>query len=334
MTLRKPRILIVDDEQVIRDVLYEELSELGYQCSTVSNGYDALARLTAENFDVVLLDIKMPGISGLEVLAKVRSNHLDTAIIILTAVNDVDTAVKAMKQGAYDYICKPFDLGDIAVSISRTVEQKRLELEIIEYRQNLEDKVTEQTLKIRTLSLEAITTLIYALEAKDKYTSGHSQRVADLSVAIAQEMGLPKNTIENIRLAGLLHDLGKIGIKESILNKPGSLDNDEYQHVKKHPEIGEHILVPFTSAALTLSLIRNHHERYDGTGYPDGLRAEQIPLGARILAVSDAYEAMTSERPYRKPLSDSAARVEIDSGKGGQFDPEVAMAFFRSNIKP
>ncbi|MFC1991324.1 HD domain-containing phosphohydrolase [Chloroflexota bacterium] len=330
MIPKKPKVLIVDDEQVICDVLHDELSELGYQCTAVFSGNDALAKLAGENFDVVLLDIRLPGISGLEVLTQVRSNHLNTPVIMITAINDVDTAVTAMRQGAYDYLSKPFNLDDVAISISRTMEQKRLELEIIEYRQNLEDKVTEQTMKIRTLSLEAITALVYALEAKDKYTSGHSQKVADISVAIAQEIGLPQESIENIRLAGLLHDLGKIGIRESILNKPGRLDNDEYQHVKKHPEIGEHILVPFTSAAATLRLIRNHHERYDGTGYPDRLQAGQISLGARILAVSDAYEAMTSERPYRKPLSDTAALAEIESGKGLQFDPEVAMAFFRS----
>ncbi|MFC2072996.1 HD domain-containing phosphohydrolase [Chloroflexota bacterium] len=330
MVNKKPGVLIVDDEQVIRDVLYEELSERGYLCTTVPRGNDALAELEAQDFEVVLLDVRLPGISGLEMLPIIRSNHPNTAIIMISAVTDIDKAVAAMKQGAYDYITKPFNLDEIIISIGRAMEKSRLELENKEYQKHLEDKVAEQAKNIRTLFLSAITSLVYALEAKDEYTSGHSQRVADIAVAIARKMNLPQESIEKIRLAGLLHDIGKIGVRESVLHKPSRLANEELQHIQKHSEIGEHILAPIAGDEETLKSIRNHHEHYDGTGYPDRLKNTQISLGARILSVSDAYEAMTSGRPYRKPLSEEIALAEIENGKGTQFDPEIIIAFFRS----
>jgi len=311
MNSQKPKILIVDDEATICELLHEELGELGYQCTEVFNGNDALARLEKENYDVILLDIRLPGLSGLEVLARVHSNYSDTVTIMVTAVNDIYTAIEAMKQGAYDYLTKPFNLDEVNLSISRALEKRKLVLENKEYQHNLEDKVAALDKVIRNLSFNVITSLVYALEAKDKYTCGHSQKVADIAVAIAKEMGLRQERVEKIRLAGLLHDLGKIGIKESILNKTSRLLDEEYQHIKKHPEIGEHILAPITDGEI-LALIRNHHERYDGTGYPDQLKITQIPLGARILSVSDAYDAMTSERPYRKPLSKKDALAEIE----------------------
>ena len=193
----------------------------------------------------------------------------------------------------------------------------------------LKQKVEKQANKIRESFLNALTALAYALEAKDKYTSGHSQRVAEISVAIAREMGLSRQDINKIRLAGLIHDIGKIGVRASVLNKPGRLNDDEYQHIKTHSEIGEHILTPIVEDEQILKTVRHHHERYDGTGYPDGLSGEQIPLGAKILAVADAYDAITSERPYRKAMSIQSACHEIELCKGSQFDPEVADTFLR-----
>lgn len=224
-------------------------------------------------------------------------------------------------------ITKPFELEDVTISVARALEKRSLELENEEYQQHLEEKVTEQANKIRTSFLNAITSLAYALEAKDKYTSGHSQRVADLSAAIAKELNLPQDKINKLKLAGLVHDIGKIGINESVLNKPSRLTEKELEQVRRHPEIGEHILSPIVDALEILESVRNHHEYYDGKGYPDALKKEQIPLGARILAVSDAYEAMTSERPYRSKMSDEKAREEISRNKGTQFDPEIADAF-------
>jgi putative nucleotidyltransferase with HDIG domain len=330
MPKEQENILIVDDEEIIRKLLHRRLSGEGYHCLDAGNAEQALAKLQNNTVALAILDIKMPGKSGIELLAEIRSEHPDTAVIMATAVADINVAIQCMKQGAYDYLTKPFNLDEVVLSVERTLEKRRLELENREYQTHLEGKVEEQAKKIRASFLRAITALAYALEAKDKYTSGHSQRVADISVAIAKEMGLPQESIDEIRLAGLLHDIGKIGVRESVLNKPSRLTDEEFQHVKKHSEIGEHILGPIADDEEILRLVRYHHEHYDGNGYPDRLKYDQIPLGARILAVADAYEAMTSKRPYREALGDEKARKEIDQNKGKQFDSEVAEAFFRS----
>jgi len=323
-------ILIVDDEKTIRELLHRRLSREGYHCLEAGNAEQALRKVRETAVDLVLLDIRMPGMSGTDLLPGIKAEYPHTSILMVTAVADIKTAIQCMKQGAYDYITKPFELDDIAISVARALEKRRLELENEEYQQHLEQKVAEQTKKIRSSFLNAVTSLAYALEAKDAYTSGHSQRVAELSAAIAKELNLPQDKINNLKLAGLVHDIGKIGINESVLNKPGRLTDGEFEQVRRHPEIGEHILIPIVDTAEILESVRNHHERYDGRGYPDALSKEQIPLGARILAVSDAYEAMTSKRPYRGKMSHEDAREEIKRGRGTQFDPEIADAFLKS----
>ena len=323
-------ILVVDDEKAIGRLLNRKLSGEGYQCQEAGNAEQALDKLRKKPVDLVLLDINMPGKSGIELLPEIKAIYPDTAVIMATAASDINIAIQCMKQGAYDYITKPFNLDEVILSVDRALEKRRLELENKEYQQHLEDKVAEQAKKIRASFLNAITALAYALEAKDKYTSGHSQRVADISVAIAKELGLSQEIIDRVKLAGLLHDIGKIGVMESILNKPGALTDEEFQHIQKHSEIGEHILAPITDDEEILGLVRSHHERYNGRGYPDQLKDIQIALGARILAIADAYEAMTSEHPYRKAMGDKAASAEIERGKGTQFDPEVADAFLRN----
>ena len=330
MTDKRGDILIVDDEDAIRSLLHKKLASEGYRCREAANAEQALDKLKNSIVELALLDIRMPGKSGLELLPEIKASNPDTAVIMATAITDTKIAIQCMKQGAYDYITKPFELDEVIISVGRALEKRRLELENKDYQQHLKEKVEEQAKKIRASFLSAVTALAYALEAKDKYTSGHSQRVADISVTVAREMGLLQESIERIKLAGLVHDIGKIGVRESVLNKPGRLSDKEFKHIQKHPEIGEHILAPVSSSKEILQWIRNHHERYDGTGYPDRLKDIRIPLGARILAISDAYEAMTSERPYRKALSNKAAHIEIERGKGTQFDPEVADAFFRS----
>ncbi|MFH0769276.1 MAG: HD domain-containing phosphohydrolase [Chloroflexota bacterium] len=331
MTAKQESILIVDDEKAIRRLLYQKLSGEGYQCQEAGNAEQALDALKKEPVGLVLLDIKMPGKSGSELLPEIKAGFPDTAVVMATATTDTNIAIRCMKQGAYDYINKPFNLDDVLLSVERALEKRRLELENREYRKHLEDKVAEQAEKIRVSFLNALRALAYALEAKDGYTSGHSRRVADISASIARELGLPQESIDRIVLAALVHDIGKIGVRESVLNKPGRLTREEFQHVQKHPEVGERILSPIAGDEEILKFIRNHHGRFDGTGYPDGLKGEQIPLGARILAVADAYEAMTSERPYRKAMSEEAACFELECCKETQFDPEVVSAFFRSH---
>jgi len=329
MAKKSEGILIVDDEEPVRRLLNNKLSSEGYRCHEASDSRKALDELRRNRIGLVMLDIKMPGKSGTELLPEIKSGYPDISVIMITATADMQTAIQCLKQGAYDYVTKPFELEAITLSVARALEKRRLDLENKEYQQHLEDKVTEQANKIRASFLNSITALVYALEAKDAYTSGHSQRVSDLSAAIARELRLPQGQIKKLRLAGLLHDIGKIGVQESVLNKPTHLTEEEFELVKRHPEIGEHILSPIVDSAQILGAVRSHHEHYNGRGYPDGLRKDEIPLAARILAVSDAYEAMTSERPYRKSMSADAAREEIGRNKGTQFDPEIADSFTR-----
>jgi len=294
MTGKQATILIVDDEAVIRKLLKQKLSGEGYHCQEAGSADQALDKLRSNPVELVLLDIKMPGKSGIELLPEIKANYPDTAVIMATAMTDTSTAVQCMKQGAYDYVTKPFNLDEVALSVDRALEKIKLELENRDYQQHLE------------------------------------QRVAETSVAIAKELGMPQDDIERIRLAGLIHDIGKIGVRESVLNKPGKLTDEEFQHIKYHCETGERILAPIVDDKEILEVVRHHHERYDGTGYPDGVSGEQIPLGARILAVADTHDAMTSERPYREAMSDETACAEVKRGKSTQFDPEVADAFLRT----
>ena len=330
MIREKAKILIVDDEETIRKVLKQTLSGKGYECQESGSANQALDELRSNTVELVILDIKMPGKSGVQLLPEIRASYPDTMVIMATAITDTSTAIHCMRLGAYDYITKPFNLDEIVLSVERALEKRRLELENRDYQQHLEQKVEEQSRKIRASFLNAITSLAYALEAKDKYTSGHSQRVAEMSLAIAKELGMPQDSINRIRLAGQVHDIGKIGVRESVLNKSGRLTDDEFQHIKYHCEIGGRILTPIVEDKEILKIVSHHHERYDGNGYPDGLFGEHIPLGARILAVADAFDAMTSERPYRGAMSPETACAEIKHGKGTQFAPEVADAFLRA----
>lgn len=329
---RQDKILIVDDENSIRLLIRQHLTGEGYMCEEASSTEQALDRLADSGVALALVDIKMPGKSGIELLSEIKKLYSDTQVIMVTAVVDINTAIESVRKGAYDYITKPFNLEQMVLSVRRALEKRRLELQNVYYGKHLERMVEEQAKKIRVSFISAITALAYALEAKDKYTSGHSQRVSELSVAIASELGMSSNEVEKIRLAGLTHDIGKIGIRESILNKPGRLTEAEYQHIKSHPLRGEHILTPVAEDVDILAIVRHHHERYDGKSYPDGIGGEQIPIGARILAVSDSYDAMTSERPYRKALSANTACCEIEKGKGSQFDPLIADCFLKKAI--
>jgi putative nucleotidyltransferase with HDIG domain len=283
--------------------------------------------LEEDSIELVILDIRMPGKSGVELLSEIKAKYPDTAVVMATAIDDASTAINCMKAGAYDYVTKPFNLDEVSFSVRRALEKRRLELENRDYQQHLEQKVEEQAQKIRASFFNAITALAYALEAKDVYTSGHSQRVTEISEAIAEHLGLPRETIEKIRLAGLVHDIGKIGVRESVLNKPGSLSDEEFKHVRLHSQTGERILKPIVDDKEILKAVRHHHERYDGAGYPDGLKGEQIPQLARIIAVADTFDAMTSERSYRKALTEEEACAEVERCRGTQFDPEAADAF-------
>ena len=325
---KKQNILIIDDEAPIRRLIRQKLTAEGYSCDEAESAQQALKKLD-RGVALVLLDIKMPGKSGTDVLPEIRSVSPDTVVIMTTAVTDLKIALDCIRHGAYDYLPKPFNLDGLVLTVGHALERKRLELENQDYQLHLEQKVAEQAKKIRADFLNAVTALAYALEAKDRYTSGHSQRVSQIALAIAHEMNEPSEAIEKIRLAGLIHDIGKIGISDILLNKPGKLNDDEYGYIKGHCEVGERILAPIVADIDILITVRNHHEHYNGGGYPDGLAGQQIPLGSRILMVADTFDAMTSERPYRRALSAETACAEIKRCIESQFDPEVVEAFLR-----
>ncbi len=330
-TNHKETLLVVDDEQIVRRLLHQKLANEGYECLEAGSADEALSVLS-NNGEVALIisDMKMPGRSGMELLTEVKNRYPDTAMIMATAVTETATAIECMKQGAYDYLTKPFKLDEVLFSIWRALEKRRLQLENREYRQNLEIEVEQQADKIRASFFNAITSLAYALDAKDGYTAGHSQRVSEMAVGIGIELGLPQGEMEQVRLAGLVHDIGKIGIDGSILNKPGLLEPEERAEMERHPAIGERILAPVIEDIAILAMVRSHHERWDGQGYPDCLAGEGVPMGARILALADTFDAMTSERPYRSARTVAFATDEIQRCAGSQFDPAVVEAFHQA----
>ncbi|MGD9142504.1 MAG: response regulator [Dehalococcoidia bacterium] len=323
------KILVVDDLASIRKIVYRKLMSEGYSCQDAPDGETALEILAGEEFDLVLLDVSMPGKSGVDILSEVITRYPDISVIMVTSRDDAETVIETMKMGACDYIIKPVNLAELPIRVRKALDRRKLILENKEYRLHLEDKVKEQTEKIHNAFLNSITSLAFALEARDKYTSGHSQRVSKIALLICRRLGLRQDYVEKVTLAGLVHDIGKIGIKEAILMKRDQLTEEEYSHIMAHSVIGEHILRPAIDDQEILKIVRHHHEKYNGTGYPDGLSRQQIPLGARILAVADIYDAMTSDRPYRKAMSPVAAIDELKKQTRHMFDPVVVDAFFQ-----
>ena len=331
MLNQQETVLIVDDEAAIRKLLRQKLSREGYGCEEAGTAEQTLNRLGGSPIDLVILDIKMPGKSGIELLPEIKASYPETAVIMATAITDISVAIQCMKQGADDYICKPFNLDEVTLSVQRALEKRRLELEVKEYQQHLEEKVEAQTREIRKVFLGAIEALIFALEAKDKYTAGHSRRVAEIAVAIGSELGLSANDLEDLRWGGLLHDVGKIAVDQFVQNKPGKLTCEEYKHIMIHAHVGASIVKPVVNEKV-VKMIEHHHDRYDGGGIDQAATGDGIPLAARILAVADAFDAMTSERPYRTAMSIKEALGEIKRGTDTQFDLGVIAAFLKTAI--
>lgn len=327
------RILIVDDEPDIRSILVQHLSK-DAECMTAHSGFDALNKLKHHQFSLVISDIMMPGMTGIELLRFIRKRDLETAVIMVTGVRDINTAVDALRMGASDFITKPFDLPSIRRAVARALERRQLLMANRFYREELERKVRERTLELNgalreieesyKITLEALVT---ALDAREHETQAHSQRVREYSLTLARELGLAGEELVQIGRGALLHDVGKIGVPDSILLKPEKLTAEEWAVMKKHPGIGYEILqgIGFLSSAAEIVLA--HQERWDGKGYPKGLVGAEIPLGARVFAVVDTVDAMTSDRPYRKAMSFETAQEEVRRCSGSQFDPRVVNAF-------
>lgn len=324
------RILIVDDEETIRLALRKFLRSRGYEVEIAGSGDQALQLLGKDAFALMLCDVRMPGMTGVQIVPLARERDQDLAIIMLTAVNDAATATEVLSSGATDYLMKPVELADLQQAVDRAL-QKRLEL--IEMRRLdmlIREEVALRTAELerekeslRLMSVSIAETLINAMEAKDLYLRGHSQRVAELAGQIADEMDLDEKVCEDLKVAGRLHDVGKIGIREAILNKPDRLTSEEFEHVKQHVQIGLDILAPLFHLKTPLNYVEHHHERWDGAGYPRGLSGEGIPLGARILCAADTFDALTSKRAYRAPMTPMAALEHLKVDIGKQFDPRV-----------
>jgi putative two-component system response regulator len=330
------RILIVDDEETIRLALRKFLRSRGYEVEIAGSGEQAMQILNKASFSLMLCDVRMPGMTGVQLVPLARENDRDLAIIMLTAVNDAATATEVLSSGASDYLMKPVELADLQQAVDRAlekrtqlIEERRLDMLIREEVALRTAELEQEKESLRLMSVSIAETLINAMEAKDLYLRGHSQRVAELAGHLAEELGLDPVICEDLRVAGRLHDVGKIGIREAILNKPGRLTSEEFEHVKQHVQIGLGILAPLFHIKNPLKYVEHHHERWDGAGYPLGLAGEAIPMGARILCAADTFDALTSKRAYREPLEPAAAleHLKVDSGK--QFDPCVYDALVR-----
>ncbi len=327
------RILIVDDEPEACRLLSLGLRAMGFACEVALDAPKAMAQLASGNFALMLSDLSMPHISGLQLLQMVHGQYPDLAVIIATAADDRQLAVQAMREGAYDYIVKPFNLEEVGFSVGRALEKRRLALEVRAYQESLERKVAERTREIQhkteeleRLVLDVIAAIAVTLEVRDEYTAHHSYRVAELSVGLASFIGLPEEELEQIRLAALLHDIGKIGIRESVLHKEGKLTPKEMDHIKTHPLVAEQILRPLKHLDGLIPAIKHEHEAYDGSGYPAGLEGDGIPLASRIIAVADAYDALTSDRPYRSALTHEVAITIMLKGAGAYLGPAPGAA--------
>jgi response regulator RpfG family c-di-GMP phosphodiesterase len=327
-------VLIVDDDPRVRDVLHDLFLAGGYTCQVASNGREGLATFGAARPPLTVTDINMPVMDGLTFLKEVRAVDPDAAILVLTGVGDVHTAVESLKFGAFDFIVKPVNMEELLIAAERALEHRQLLMERREYQRTLERQVAEATRELASTLRELEDTYRCTLEAlgsaidtRDLGTHAHSNRVRGYSLVIARAHGVPEADLRDIERGVLLHDIGKIGIPDAILLKPGPLTPDEWRIMRTHPEIGRQVLerIPFLKPAVPI--VYHHHERWDGTGYPLGLSGADIPLGARIFAVADALDAMTFDRPYSRAISLEAARTEIQRCAGSHFDAAVVLTF-------
>jgi putative two-component system response regulator len=344
-------ILIVDDEIGPRESLRMILKP-NYNVYAVENGYAAIQMIQQTEMDVLTLDLKMPGISGIDTLKEIRVIDPDVMVIIITGYGTLKSAIEAIRYGVFDYIPKPFNVPEILSIIDKSIQRRKLNLKVKEVlgnrfnQQLLKEPVVDSDFPLQkeikgiadckwdevNLSdhqscLEFAKVLAYTLEEKDPYTSGHSERVCYYSDFISKRLSFSPKERSELQIASYLHDIGKIGISNRFINKKGTLTPTDWAIIKQHTKKSIELLIPLNLSSNILSYIQHHHERYDGTGYPDGLAGEQIPLGARIIAISDSYDSMTSDRPYRKPLTNGDAKSELVKNAEKQFDPKLVSLF-------
>jgi putative two-component system response regulator len=323
-------LLVVDDEEAIRSAVRKYLVLQGYEVAVAASGEEALAILQRQKVTAVLLDVNLPGTNGIDLVPRILEIDPTVALLMLTAVNDATSAALCMQRGALDYLIKPIDLTHLGRAVRRALERRHAMLEGQQATQRFNEEVAhrvaergaEQTTQER-ISVATLEALVNALEAKDPHLRGHSVRVADLSASVAAYLGRPDEEVEAIRAAGRLHDIGKIGIREEILNKQGPLSDEEYEHVKQHVLVGSQILAPLVHLRDVIAFVRSHHERWDGFGYPDRLAGEAIPLGARIIGAAEVFDALTTSRPYQEKMAPARAVERMRDLVGTAIDPAV-----------
>jgi response regulator RpfG family c-di-GMP phosphodiesterase len=322
-------ILIVDDDAQVREVLHQIFLSASYRCLQAADGQEGLEVFRASRPALIVTDLKMPVMDGIGLLEGVRREDEDAAVIVLTGAPEIKTAIDSLKLGAYDFIMKPVNVDQLLFAAERALEHRQLLIERREYHELLERRVAEATRDLQDAYRATLEALGSALDSRDVGTESHSRRVHGYALATARVYGVPEPDIPDLEHGVLLHDIGKIGIPDAILLKPGPLTPEEWKTMRRHPEIGRRLIqnVPFLKGAIPIVFC--HHEKWDGTGYPRGLKGEEIPLGARIFAVVDAFDAMTFDRPYSKAVPFEAAYTEIKRCGGSHFDPSVVEAFLR-----
>ena len=326
----KPHVMIVDDEAPVRHLLYNILKPTGNECTLAASSEEARSYISKQNFDLILCDVRMPGESGMDLIQYILTDHPETAVIMVTAVDDPKIGETALDLGAYGYIIKPFTAQSVRINVSNALRRRKLEIQQRFHREHLEQLVVERTADIQNILEKSsksneliIQAMALAIESRDPYTASHQRRVANLAYAISSEMKLSEQRIVGIHMAGIIHDLGKICVPAEILSKPGPLNEYEFGIIKLHPQIGYNILKKIDFPWPIAQMVYQHHERINGTGYPQGLKGKEILLEARILAVADVVEAMSSHRPYRPALGVDKALETILESKNVLYDPEA-----------
>ena len=323
------QILIVDDDVQVLEVLHQIFLSASYDCLLATNGREGLEVFRSARPPLVVTDLKMPVMDGVALLDGIRRDDLDAAVIVLTGAPDVKTAIDSLKLGAYDFIMKPVNVDELLFAAERALERRQLLIERREYHALLERRVEEATRELQAAYRATLEALGSALDSRDVGTEAHSRRVHGYTLATAREYGVPESDIPDLERGVLLHDIGKIGIPDAILLKPGRLTPEEWQTMRRHPEIGKRLIENVSFLGGAVPIVYSHHEKWDGSGYPRGLKGAEIPLGARIFSVVDAFDAMTFDRPYSTAIPFDAAYFEIKRCIGTHFDPEVVEAFLR-----
>jgi putative two-component system response regulator len=327
MSNTKAQILVVDDEVSIQKILRSILEAAGYECVTASNAEEALKALASRNFDIALSDIRMPGKQGTELLQDIKKMYPEVVVLVMTAIENTSTAIESFRLGAYDYMVKPFNRDQVLISVNRALDKRRLENTSRKYQKELYQAAEDRRAETRRLFYSMTQMLVHLLDLKTPFNEGHSRRVAEKSRYVAREMGMTDEGVRKVYLAALLHDVGTILVEDMLLNKEGTLTAEELRRVREKSSLTDEVLRPIVDDEEVLTTIRHKRERYDGTGYPGALSGNLIPLGSRVIAVVEAFDAITSGRPYRLARSQEEAILELQRCTLTQFDPQVVAVF-------